>query len=346
MLQLKVTFFYSAPNGIITTSFLENFLVERNLKTRTPQKEKRRLSSPLSKAKKKLPKKKRDISSESEDELSPYFSDTPPTKSSKQPDIEQPPQTPPSYQPDVLAAAAVMELLERTPPNKQRLANVYRELVNEQDDDISQLNILSHAFDSPIRTNPLELSTHISSSNQPDIEFTATQKGPETVFGSKLPFNEHLVYEIGKSLSFETSFDFTAQKVDDFLAIEHQQWYGRIFCNLCEFLPFSTSKIGTSLFYGGIERILQIIFTKFANKEFTEGIFIVKGEFGADWFTPILQNPYVILRHFSNTIDESFHSYVAFYLGSQQKEFCNAFQSLGIIPGQNSWYLYLTKGDL
>ena len=104
--------------------------------------------------------------------------------------------------------------------------------------------------------------------------------------------------------------------------------------------------------YGGIERLLQIIFTRYANKEYHEGFFIVNAEFGADWFTPILQQPYVILRHLPNTHHDYyslsnhhiFRSYVMFYLGPNIKEFIQTLKSVGLIPGQNSWYISLTLG--
>ncbi|KAI9099709.1 hypothetical protein DFS34DRAFT_648660 [Phlyctochytrium arcticum] len=236
----------------------------------------------------------------------------------------------------------------------------------------------------------------------------------------KLPFNDGFIFELSKNVVIGQQFDMVLQTVRDFKVAEQQAWFGRLWCNLSGIRPFSTAQIyglgGHSSFEGGVERLLQIIFTKFANKEFVEGLFLLKAEFGADWFTPILQHPYCILRHnnppmspplqanpsMSNdpsdersevnymSLDQkpqqndgenqlpqnetnpppsdspaptpaprspsslplnhhashppaaanshqAYESFVMFYLGTNIKEFCNVFRSVGLVPGFNSW---------
>ena len=75
-------------------------------------------------------------------------------------------------------------------------------------------------------------------------------------------------------------------------------------------------------------------------------MFLIRGEIGADWCTPVLQHPYCVLRHLKPSYDSalgynsdciSFKTFIVFYLGPNVKEFCNMFKSLGLIPGVNSW---------
>jgi hypothetical protein len=105
---------------------------------------------------------------------------------------------------------------------------------------------------------------------------------------------------------------------------------------LVQSVPFSTSFNIAE--YGGTERLLQTVFTRFANCEYEEGIIVLRAEFGADWFTPILRNfyfilehPYVILRHNGNDQSENggFNSYVVFYMGKNVKSFCESFKNVG-----------------
>lgn len=209
----------------------------------------------------------------------------------------------------------------------------------------------------------------------------------------RLPFNDGFIFELSKNVVIGSQFDMVMQTIRDFKAAEQQSWFGRLWCNLSGVRPFSTSQIyghpanPHASFDGGLERLLQIIFTKFANKEFVEGLFLLKAEFGADWFTPILQHPYCILRHNNPPIGvlpagagssqgdgspsqgqegegsrsgspldataaamvpmigagggqggyHPYESYVMFYLGPNIKEFCTVFRSVGLVPGINSW---------
>ena len=167
-----------------------------------------------------------------------------------------------------------------------------------------------------------------------------------------MPFSESLIYELGKTVVLGQQFDIIAKSPEEFYMIEQQPWFGRLWCNLSGSRPFSTaSNIGHQSIAenGGLERLLQIIFTKFANKEFVEGLFMIRAEFGADWFTPIIQHPFCIIRHISNVLsttadlrfasssDSKFESYVVFYLGPNVTDFCSVFRSVGLVPGINSW---------
>ncbi|KAH6586012.1 hypothetical protein BASA50_000955 [Batrachochytrium salamandrivorans] len=117
---------------------------------------------------------------------------------------------------------------------------------------------------------------------------------------SHLPFQQSTIFELGKEIVLGQHFDIIANSSEEFALIRQQGWFGRVWCDLSSSRPFSTSSLGTlgpQAEYTGLERQLQIIFTKFDCNEFVEGLFLIRGEFGADWFTPILQTPYCILRH-------------------------------------------------
>ncbi|KAJ3082624.1 hypothetical protein BCR33DRAFT_785111 [Rhizoclosmatium globosum] len=124
-------------------------------------------------------------------------------------------------------------------------------------------------------------------------------------FNNTLPFNEHLIYELSKQVVLGNQFDQVLQSVEDYQAAENRMWAGRIWANLASVRPLTTKEIysvppavgDAAVFEGGLEHLLRIIFTKFAAKEFAEGLFLLRAEFGADWFSPILQHPYCILRH-------------------------------------------------
>ncbi|KAJ3027324.1 UNVERIFIED_CONTAM: hypothetical protein HDU68_004022 [Siphonaria sp. JEL0065] len=232
-----------------------------------------------------------------------------------------------------------------------------------------------------------------------------------------LPFNEHLIFELSKQVVLGNQFDMVLQSVEDFQQAENKMWAGRIWSNLASVRPLTTRDVysvppalgDVAVFEGGLEHLLRIIFTKFAANEFAEGVFLLRAEFGADWFSPILQHPYCILRHTNppapieipisapqpiqpvaepaapsppppststskrskrttltssaslpehsmmmdlkiNTnsnnhsqqpqtanVQPPFESFVMFYLGPHVKEFCSVFRSLALVPGVNSW---------
>ncbi|KAJ3244307.1 hypothetical protein HDU78_011142 [Chytriomyces hyalinus] len=120
-----------------------------------------------------------------------------------------------------------------------------------------------------------------------------------------LPFNEHLIFELSKQVVLGSQFDMVLQSVEDFQGAEHKMWGGSVWANLASVRPLTTRDIysappplaDAAVFEGGLEHLLRIVFTKFAGKEFAEGIFLLRAEFGADWFSPIMQHPFCILRH-------------------------------------------------
>jgi hypothetical protein len=167
----------------------------------------------------------------------------------------------------------------------------------------------------------------------------------EPIYGSSIltgvqvakSFDSEHVYELARRVTVGQDFDKVCNSADEFEVLEQETWYGRLYCDLSSCLPFSTNP--ENEYFNGIERLLQIIFTRYANKEYTEGIFIIRAEFGADWFTPILQHPICILRHVNSRakVSASFESYVAFYMGPNVNEFCINFRNVGLIPGFNCW---------
>jgi hypothetical protein len=150
-----------------------------------------------------------------------------------------------------------------------------------------------------------------------------------------LPFDEEKVYEQAQLVVNGQEFDTVCRGTREFDSLNQEDWAGRIFCDLSSCLPFSKQPLSAD----GIERFLQIIFTKYANKEYEEGLFLIRAEFGADWFKPIMEQPYVILRHQSGLYEQNsvFHSYVLFYMGPNVNAFVHAFKSSGSIPGYQSW---------
>ncbi|KAI8854793.1 hypothetical protein BC829DRAFT_161955 [Chytridium lagenaria] len=194
-----------------------------------------------------------------------------------------------------------------------------------------------------------------SGSSSQSLQFGA-DSGSHSRHQFKLPINEPLIFELSKNVVLGNQFDMILQCVEDFRAAEPRAWFGRLWANLTSVRPLTTSTMYSSpmsglaqTFDGGLEHLLRIIFTKFANKEFSEGLFLLRAEFGADWFTPILQHPYCILRHTnppvaarnsqppakrqkraSTAIERGplappFESYVMFYLGPNIKDFLPRF---------------------
>lgn len=222
----------AAPQGVVTTGFLDAFLIERGLLQATVRnKRKRQVVEPT-------------ISYDSQNDNSAemYPSDL---LYHHQPFIHHSDET-------AIETLALMA----TPPRLRKTA----------------------APRSPIRV-PSPLAQMVPANSQ------------------NLPYNDALVFELARGLGLATHFDFVAHSIQDFIHIESEPWFGRIFCNLTECLPFSTANPEQVSEYGGIERFLQTIFTRFAKKDYAEGIFVIRAEFGADWFTPILQHPFAILRH-------------------------------------------------
>jgi hypothetical protein len=165
-----------------------------------------------------------------------------------------------------------------------------------------------------------------------------------------------IVFELSKTVINNQRFDIILHTQNDYVKPDARVWFGQVWADLTSLDPHSTAqdsrqpsgaKKGNAgpipVYEGSLEHLLQIIFTRFQNREYEEGCFLLKAEFGADWFTPIMQHPYCILRHpyKSKSQDEQdmFHPFVLFYLGHNIKEFCAAFHSIGLIPGVNSWFI-------
>jgi hypothetical protein len=176
-----------------------------------------------------------------------------------------------------------------------------------------------------------------------------------------LPFDMSRLYEVGQRVVQGGMFDKVCDTIAEFEELEGGNmdnatpdsslskkeigWSGRVFCNLTRARPHSPL---SHTFAPGIERLLQIIFTRHANNEYSEGIFLIRAEFGADWFTPILQHPFCILRQHryleagsgvSGSNVNVFDSFVAFYMGPNVARFCNHFRNVGYLPGFNCWYV-------
>ena len=173
---------------------------------------------------------------------------------------------------------------------------------------------------------------------EPVVPMPVLQTPPKKRLGTlrkKLPFDQEYIYELAKSVTTNNQFDHQSFSASEFLQIEQQEWFGSIYCDLSELKPFSRN------FKDGIERYLQIIFTRYANKLYNEGLFIIRAEFGADWFTPILQHPFCILRQRLEFTAGEYESYIAFYMGVNTEAFCSLFRNVGFIPGYNIWYSIL-----
>ncbi|KAJ3304098.1 hypothetical protein HDV03_003084 [Kappamyces sp. JEL0829] len=172
-------------------------------------------------------------------------------------------------------------------------------------------------------------------------------------YKSAPPFDIAHVFEVAQRVVSGQEFDKVCHTVGEFEAMDESSWFGRLFCDLSSSRPIHrTLSMDESGHSSGIERLLQSVFTRFANKDYTEGIFVIRGEFGADWFTPILQHPMCILRQqTSRTLpivaSPSFDSYVAFYMGPNVAEFCHQFRLVGFVPGFNCWsYSQKTESPL
>ena len=196
-----------------------------------------------------------------------------------------------------------------------------------------------------------------------------------TFFFMPLPIDTKLIYQLSCSVIGNTEFNLVFKNTDSPTTFQERRWYGKVWADLTNYKPFSVlNSDEPHSFNYSIERALQVIFTRFATREFTEGLFLLRAEMGQDWYTPILQQPHCTLRHMnhfllkpdtssstpcsspllleetiasrkrSNTICTShpshFETYSIFYLGHNVKEFCSAFYPIGLIPGINSWYIH------
>jgi hypothetical protein len=162
------------------------------------------------------------------------------------------------------------------------------------------------------------------------------------------------VFEVAQHVVVGGLFDQICHSVPEFEKLDDSTWSGKLFCDISSCRPFNRLLPSGPSANQGIERLLQIIFTRYANKEYSEGIFVIRGEFGADWFTPILQHPMCILRQqilrrgnsssddtsspSGSKMNPTFDSFVAFYMGPNVSQFCHQFRNVGYVPGFNCWY--------
>lgn len=232
-----------------------------------------------------------------------------------------------SDSPDVLAAASdIMHLM--TPP-KKRIARdeMYGEVVIDQGFTHSQERNGSLG---EIDSHPIIQRT-FGSPHHPTLFQTLKTPPRLSVYPSPhLPFNPSLVFNLASQLCGEINT--VAHTVAEFNMLESEPWAGNMYFNLSTALPFSTSGLDP---HSGIERLLQIIFTRFAQGEYTQAVIVLRAEFGADWFTPIMQYPYGILRHVPTRT--AFSSYCVFYIGPQVRDFVEIYRGTCLISGVNSW---------
>ena len=150
------------------------------------------------------------------------------------------------------------------------------------------------------RTSPLLL---INQSNN-----TPPPVSPNSPSLHSLPINEPLVFELGKNAMTGKAYDTVVQSLSDYASAADVKWKGRLFCNMTMLRSVSTASLyGGDVavnalkdyhgFEGGIENVLQLITRKFQNREFTEALFLLRAEFGADWFAAaVLKQPHCIIR--------------------------------------------------
>lgn len=141
-----------------------------------------------------------------------------------------------------------------------------------------------------------------------------------------------LVYELAKTVTGR--FDIILTKPADFASFQSRELKGNVWADLT---PLNAKN-------NQIQQNLRTILSKHKSNHYSEGMFLLKAEYGRDWFTPILQLPHVVLRQPSNIVTKDLpfkhETYVLFYLGDKVKEFCSAFFPIGLIPGINSWSFY------
>ncbi|KAI8803882.1 hypothetical protein BJ742DRAFT_906650 [Cladochytrium replicatum] len=371
----------SAQNGIVTTLYLEDYLEAKNLLGKAVKDDRRRRKR-RSFDDEELELDQRAESSNGRqdirDPLGVWLSDTTPTfhlsalvGSSLQNDSSSR-RSLPERPPAIITASTSVNPIFKFP------SSTSGPLTSSSSSSLptlcSPLDIsagLATAFTHP--QSAASLSAQPSSSIM-SLDFRVPIAPPRPSFvdapdASWLPFDTRLMFELGRAVVPGGEFDLihnTLERLDTLgCGAEQlqQQWYGRVWINLTSLRPLATFPAGLS--DGGLERMLQVIFTKYAHKEFVEGFFLIRAELGADWFTPILQHPYCILRHnwtspsqsttqfntsepphskrqkrspdLPSRMLQSQDSFVVFYLGSAVEEFCSVFRSVGLVPGVNSW---------
>jgi hypothetical protein len=160
-----------------------------------------------------------------------------------------------------------------------------------------------------------------------------------------------LIFELAKSVT--TRFDVILHRSEDYKGLDIKPLAGCVWADLTSLKPLFNSGAneigrcaGISIYEHSIQQALHILFNRFQKQNYTQGMFLLKAEYGEDWFTPILQHPHVVLRQPSKWKERSgkqssgkgaHEAFVLFYLGNRVNEFCSAFYPIGLIPGVNSW---------
>ncbi|KAI9000035.1 hypothetical protein BC832DRAFT_156969 [Gaertneriomyces semiglobifer] len=362
-----------APNGVITTAFLEQYLDKHNLRGNN----KSRMSS-IERENSVAPSISGDYGGSSSQEVGRLQRQA--SMYSNYSDASSPAIPPMRLRKSNSTLSTESFTLSK--PGKH-----YRQDSGERDNVLLRHGPDTSHFSSQPPPPPAPISTAVPVNIPPPNPDQSIEEGDEDNKRPRLPLNDGFIFELSKNVVLGQQFDMVMQTVRDFRAAEQQPWFGRLWCNLSGLRAFSTSHIygnpaeHVPAFDIGVEKLLQLIFTKFAKHEFVEGLFLLKGEFGADWFTPILQHPYCILRHNnppmqikqepeweeSDTAEtdddvdsrkaakrrkleksrvpggdgaapsQPYESYVMFYLGPNIKDFYTVFRSVGLVPGVNSW---------
>jgi hypothetical protein len=164
-----------------------------------------------------------------------------------------------------------------------------------------------------------------------------------------------LLFDLAKNLT--GGFDFVMDQQTEFQKIRSTNWKGSVWGDFSKRPALSKQPLlgntSTSLipiYPNSIEELLQLCFSRYRNNEYQHGFFLIKAEYGHDWFTPVLLHPHVIIRiprsaKVSDTrrfLDPN-ESHVLMYLGSRIHEFCSIFYAVGLIAGVNTWLSMLTQ---
>lgn len=333
----------AAPSTGVTTGFLEQWLRREGLVSPRAQRKKRRRNStdhsPTPTARIRTAKKEKKQA-----------------KEPKEPVNESPQRQQQQGESDVVqgftanAAADILE--ELMTPQKKRL--VKREPDSrESADSAVQIELYppqstSHSHSRPaVHTPPGRetLSSLVNESDEsmnmlqsqlsPSLNTLSSISSPLKPVAAQIhtwpcvPFSLDDIFDLGTQLLHH--FDFVTHSGHEFYLMQQGSFYGKVFACLVDAVPFSTRPQQVPQ-HGGIERMLQCVYTRHANGDYSEGLFVIQAEFGADWFAPLLSSPHVIVRQ------QSASPYIVMYLGQHTSEFCRLFARVGCIPGVNSWF--------
>ncbi|OAJ40202.1 hypothetical protein BDEG_23966 [Batrachochytrium dendrobatidis JEL423] len=177
-----------------------------------------------------------------------------------------------------------------------------------------------------------------------------------------MPTDFALIFELSKTVITGERFDLVLHTAKDLHRPEGRQWHGRVWGDLtslhtsrvlsCTQAPLVVGQmnIGGSvggpggiascqqpIYQGSIEQMLQVIFSRFDAGEFSEGVFLVKADYGQEWFSPVLQHPHCVLRHLVPTHSAS---------SEVSREQLHHFSGLGVSSTSNSGIGQIPKSSL